>query len=69
MTALVEGDDHHADAAAPEGSSSEAVAAPEGHVFRVDVTELMLLKVGDPADHLVIETWTAGRGVRRIERR
>ena len=38
-------------------------------MFRVDVTELMVLKVGDPADHLVIKTWTVGRGVRRIERR
>ena len=56
MADPVEGDDRHAD------------AAPEGHVFRVDVTEVMLLKIGDPADHLVIETWTAGRGVRRIER-
>ncbi len=57
MAALVEGDDRHAG------------AAPEGHVFRVDVTDVMLLKIGDPADHLVIETWTAARGVRRIERR
>jgi hypothetical protein len=67
MAALVEGGDRHADAA-PEGSRSEAGAPPEGHVFRVDVTEVMLLKVGHPADHLVIETWAAGRGVRRIER-
>jgi hypothetical protein len=57
MESLVEGDDRH------EGG------APPGHVFRVDVTELMLLKVGDPADHLVIETWHAGRGVNRVERR
>jgi hypothetical protein len=57
MEALVEGDDRH------EGG------APAGHVFRVDVTELMLIKIGDPADHLVIETWHEGRGVERIERR
>ena len=57
MTALVEGDARHED------------GAPAGHVFRVDVTELMLIKIGDPADHLVIETWHEGRGVERIERR
>jgi hypothetical protein len=57
MTALVEGDTRHED------------GAPAGHVFRVDVTELMLIKIGDPADHLVIESWHEGRGVERIERR
>ncbi len=57
MTALVEGDARHED------------GAPAGHVFRVDVTELMLIKIGDPADHLVIESWHEGRGVERIERR
>jgi hypothetical protein len=57
MTALVEGDARHED------------GAPAGHVFRVDVTELMLIKIGDPADHLVIETWHEGRGVERVERR
>jgi hypothetical protein len=57
MTALVEGDARH-----QEG-------APAGHVFRVNVTELMLIRIGDPADHLVIESWHDGRGVERIERR
>jgi hypothetical protein len=57
MTALVEGDTRHED------------GAPAGHVFRVDVTELMLIKIGDPADHLVIESWHEGRGVERVERR
>ena len=57
MTALVEGDARHED------------GAPAGHVFRVDVTELMLIRIGDPADHLVIESWHEGRGVERVERR
>jgi Pyridoxamine 5'-phosphate oxidase len=57
MAALVEGDARHED------------AAPAGHVFRVDVTEAMLITIGDPADHLVIESWHEGRGVERIERR
>ena len=56
MAALVEGDDRHAE-------------PPSGHVFRVDVTEVMLLKIGDPPDHLVIGSWTPDRGRRVIERR
>jgi hypothetical protein len=33
------------------------------------VTELVHTQVGDPADHLVIEVWQPGRGVRRMQRR
>ena len=45
---------------APPGSS---------HLFRADVTELVVVRLGEPADHLVIETWHAGRGVTCRERR
>jgi Pyridoxamine 5'-phosphate oxidase len=41
----------------------------ESHLFRVDVTEVVHTRVGDPADHLVIELWQPGRGVRRMQRR
>jgi hypothetical protein len=41
----------------------------ESHLFRVDVTEVVHTRVGDPADHLVIELWQPGRDVRRMERR
>ena len=57
MKILVDGDDRHVD------------GPPPGHVFRVEVTEVMLLHIGDPADHLVIESWHDGRGLRRIARR
>ena len=45
--------------------------APPGpsHLFRADITELAVVRIGDPADHLVIETWHAGRGIARRERR
>ena len=45
--------------------------APPGpsHLFRADITELVVVRLGEPADHLVIETWLAGRGVTRHERR
>jgi hypothetical protein len=37
-------------------------------LFRVDVQDLTTIRVGDPPDHLVIETWREGRGIQRIER-
>jgi hypothetical protein len=39
------------------------------HLFRVDITELVHTRVGDPADHLVIDLWQEGKGVRRMQRR
>lgn len=37
--------------------------------FRVAITEVVLTRVGSPADHLVIESWHEGRGLERRERR
>ena len=45
---------------------------PEGDfdLFKVDVKELVVIRIGEPADHLVIETWREGRrGLVRVERR
>jgi Pyridoxamine 5'-phosphate oxidase len=39
------------------------------HLFRVDIAELVHTRVGDPADHLVIELWQEGRGLRSMRRR
>jgi len=54
LKALVIGDD------APPGPN---------HLFRADVTEVVVVTLGDPQDHLVIETWHEGRGTDRLERR
>ena len=44
--------------------------AEEGaHLFRCDVRELQVVALGDPPDHLTIDTWREGRGVLRVERR
>lgn len=51
-----------------QGEEGEGTA-PDFHLFRVDVTELSVVKVGEPADHLVIDVWREGRGQRRIKRR
>jgi hypothetical protein len=37
--------------------------------FRVELTEVVLTKVGTPADHLIIQTWHPGRGLEQRERR
>ena len=40
------------------------------HLFRVDVTEVVLITLGgDPPDHLVIEAWCENGGLSRVERR
>jgi hypothetical protein len=50
------------------GASDDADAGA-GHLFRVDVTEVVLTSVGRPADHLVIESWHEGRGLQTVKRR
>jgi len=39
------------------------------HLFSVDIQEAVLIRLGDPADHLVIETWRESQGLSRTERR
>jgi pyridoxamine 5'-phosphate oxidase-like protein len=51
-----------------DGSDDEA-GQGEPHLFRVDVTEAVLTRIGEPADHLVIESWHEGRGLRKVKRR
>ena len=44
--------------------------APPGpmHLFRADITELSAVRLGDPPDHLVIESWHPGRGHETLTR-
>jgi hypothetical protein len=46
----------------------EAAPPEPSHLFRADVQEVVLTRLGDPPDHLVIEFWSAARGLRRVER-
>ncbi|MGN9908402.1 pyridoxamine 5'-phosphate oxidase family protein [Phytohabitans sp. LJ34] len=51
--------------------SGRAVEVPgdgSAHRFRLDIDEVVWTRVGSPADHLVIELWRAGQGLRRIRR-
>jgi Pyridoxamine 5'-phosphate oxidase len=47
------------------------ITAPgaSSHLFRADIAELVVVQLGDPPDHIVIEAWHEGRGVTRQERR
>jgi Pyridoxamine 5'-phosphate oxidase len=47
----------------------DAAPPDRAHVFRAEITELVVTGLGDPPDHLVIESWHQGRGVTRRERR
>lgn len=38
------------------------------HLFRADVSELVVVRLSDSRDKLVIESWHEGRGVSRLER-
>lgn len=37
--------------------------------FRAEIDDVVITRVGVPPDHLVIELWRPGEGVRRFERR
>jgi hypothetical protein len=39
-----------------------------GHLFRLDISEVSMTRLGEPADHLLIEAWSPERGLRRIKR-
>lgn len=39
------------------------------HLFRCDISELVVVSLPDPPEFLVIEAWHEGRGVTRVQRR
>ena len=49
------------------GTASE-VSREGHHVFRADISEVMVVRLGDPADHLIIEVWTPVGGCRSFRR-
>lgn len=56
--------------AADSASEHEGVEPPSPfHLFRVDITDVTLIRIGDPPDHLLIESWSAKDGYRKTERR
>ncbi len=44
-------------------------ASPDSmHMAKVDVSEVVSIMIGDPADHLVIDSWNETRGLRSVKR-
>ena len=51
------------------GRAAEVTEPGAGsHRFRLDIAELVVVRLGDPADHIVIEAWHEGRGISRRRR-
>lgn len=44
------------------------VPADGHHAFHVDVKEVVVISVGEPADHLLIEMWREGKGLTNTKR-
>jgi hypothetical protein len=51
-----------------ERLNGEAAQGAPSHLFRLDVDEASTVHVDEAAKLLIVEVWTPGRGVRRIER-
>lgn len=47
----------------------EEHAAGDAHLFRIDIRDVSVVRLGEPADHLIVEVWTehdaAPRRIRR----
>jgi hypothetical protein len=50
------------------GLAHEVESEGESHQFRADVRELVVVYMGDPRDHIVIEAWHEGRGITQRKR-
>jgi hypothetical protein len=52
----------------PERKKAISEQSGEWHLFRADIAELVVVRLNDARDKLVIESWHEGRGVSRRER-
>lgn len=56
-------------AAALQAEGADPAEFGDSHLFRVDIDEVVLTRVGDPPDHLDIQLWRPGAGLQRFERK
>ena len=49
-------------------ASDEDNGEPEGELFKVDITEVVVTALNATATKLVVESWTPDRGLLRVER-
>ena len=55
--------------AVPAGPvTTEGEGGPDGEMFTADITEVVVTSLNADATKLVVEWWTPGRGLRRVER-
>ena len=50
------------------GRAVEMPADGDAHAFRIDIEEVVVTRLNEARDRLVIESWTPGRGYRVTER-
>jgi hypothetical protein len=48
--------------------AQEQMPPGDFELFRLDLREVSTVRLGDPADHLVIDLWKPGEGVRSVRR-
>ncbi|HEX2084240.1 MAG TPA: pyridoxamine 5'-phosphate oxidase family protein [Solirubrobacteraceae bacterium] len=61
-------DDDERKAALVAAQGNEQQPPEPWHLFRADIEELVVTRLSDARDKLVIERWRQGEGVKRIER-
>jgi hypothetical protein len=52
----------------PIATDEDAEHQPDGEMFVADITEVVVTGLDDAATKLVVEWWTPGRGLQRVER-
>ena len=50
------------------GRAQEIDHPDDHHLFRADITELVVVRLNEARDKLIVESWHPGRGVSRLER-
>ena len=50
------------------GRAEELEHAESHHLFRADIVELVVVRLNEARDKLIVESWHPGRGVSRLER-
>lgn len=49
-------------------TADEGNEPPDGEMFVVDITEVVITRLNPEANKLVVQSWTPGRGLRTMER-
>jgi Pyridoxamine 5'-phosphate oxidase len=62
------GDPPEWEADAKIAGRAEEVTKPEHHLFRLDISEVVVTGLNEARDKLVIESWHQDRGLGRLER-